>query len=79
VRRGEGDDFTRYEHRNKTFEAGVSIVGLELMSRAGYALNTGLAYNNVGDCNARDTRRWVYGEREDPTFSRVIYAWSYCS
>lgn len=78
VYRADGDDWSRVSERNKRFEAGVSIAGISLMSRAGFVRNTALRYNNVGECDARDTRRWVYGDRRDPTVAPVIYAWSWC-
>ena len=78
VVRSDGVDWERKSRRNKTFEAGVTLAGLSLMSRAGYETNTALQYDNVGECESQDKNRYLYGDGADPTVTDIIYAWSYC-
>jgi hypothetical protein len=83
IHRSDGVDWKRYRYNNKTFETGVTFNfpsgSLDLMSRAGFATNTALEYENVGPCSSRDDSRYLYGQGQDPTISKVIYAWTYCA
>jgi hypothetical protein len=65
-----GDDWGTESSRNRTFGAGVTIVGLSLASRAGYSGNTKLTFTTTGQCS----RWYVYGADDLPVDSPVVYS-----
>ena len=68
---GIGHTWTTDNASNKTYNVGLSLMGVGLSSQAGYSDITQLSWTGRA-C----ARRWLGGHHAWPTESPVIYAWS---